>query len=216
VASEPFPFPVGDDPNDPDVLEYWMSVARRLDGLLLPRDLKGWREFIAERVSEYRVAAAAVAVEADRMRDDDTALIAARRRRSAAHSEFERIKPKLERHFISAFDRDDPALVALFARSSGRENGVGGALLAPCIGIRRLSRATHVGRLSRATHVGRAARPSCAIGLRRRAAGCLGFRLGPCACVALQGPASRHRMGWANGPEPHYADRPRIRGGTLC
>jgi hypothetical protein len=88
VASELFPFPVGDDPNDPDVLEYWMSVARRFDGLLLPRDLKGWREFIAERVSEYRVAAVAVAVEADRMRDDDTALIAARRRRSAAHSEF--------------------------------------------------------------------------------------------------------------------------------
>ncbi len=122
MAAEPFPFPVGDDPNDPDVLEYWMSVARRLDGLLLPRDLKDWREFIAERVSEYRVAAAAVAVEADRMREDDTALIAARRPRSAAHSEFDRIKPKLERHFISAFDRDDPALIALFARSSGRDD----------------------------------------------------------------------------------------------
>jgi hypothetical protein len=31
VAAEPFPFPVGDDPNDPDVLEYWMSVARPPD-----------------------------------------------------------------------------------------------------------------------------------------------------------------------------------------
>ncbi len=74
-----FPFPVGDDPNDPDVLEYWMSVARRLDGLLLPRDLKGWRELIAARVSAYRVAAAAVAAEAAvRLRQGDEHL----RRRS--------------------------------------------------------------------------------------------------------------------------------------
>lgn len=54
------------------------------------------------------------------MRDDDTALIGARR--SGAHSEFDRIKPKLERHVIPAFDRDDPALIALLARSSGSNN----------------------------------------------------------------------------------------------
>lgn len=53
MTAEPLPFPVGDDLNYPDVLEYWMSVARPFDGLLLPRDLMGGKEFIAERVSEY-------------------------------------------------------------------------------------------------------------------------------------------------------------------
>lgn len=117
MTAEPFSFPVGDDPNDSDVFEYWMSVARRFNGLPLTWDLTGWREFLAERVSDYRLAAAAVAVEADRMRDDDTALIAARPRRSVAHSEFDLIKPTLERHFNPVFDRDEPALIALFARS---------------------------------------------------------------------------------------------------
>ncbi len=122
MDDQPYPFPVGDDPRDPDVLEYWSSVARRLDNLLLPRNLKGWKEFIETRVSGYRVAAAAFAVEMANFVDEETALLAARQRLHTASHEFARIKGKLDVNFISAFDRDDPALIALFARNSGPNN----------------------------------------------------------------------------------------------
>jgi hypothetical protein len=63
MDDQAYPFPVGDDPRDPDVLEYWSSVARGLHKPLLPRNLKGWKEFIETRVSGHRVAAAAFAVD---------------------------------------------------------------------------------------------------------------------------------------------------------
>jgi hypothetical protein len=117
MEDQPYPFPVGDDPRDPDVLEYWSSVARRLDNLLLPRNLKGWNEFI-----EARVAAAAFAVEMANFVDEETTLLAARQRLHTASHEFARIKGKLDVNFISAFDHDHPALIALFARNSATNN----------------------------------------------------------------------------------------------
>ncbi len=68
------------------------------------------------------MAAAAFAVEMANFVDEETALLAARQRLPAASHEFARIKGKLDVNFISAFNRDDTALIALFARSSGPNN----------------------------------------------------------------------------------------------
>jgi hypothetical protein len=112
-----YPFPVGDDPTDPEVLAYWKSVARRIALAPLPRDLRSWAEAIDDRITEFHAATAAL----DAAQEDDEAKRAAHRLASAVF-EFKRIKWKLSAHFGREFDLSDPALVLLF---SAPENSPG-------------------------------------------------------------------------------------------
>jgi len=114
---EDYPFPVGDDPSDPDVLAYWKSVARRIALAPLPRDLRSWAEALEGRITEFHAATAAL----DAAQNDDEVGRATKRLASAVF-EFKRIKWKLSAHFGREFDFSDPALVLLF---SAPDDGLG-------------------------------------------------------------------------------------------
>ena len=113
-----FEFPVGDDPHDADVLTYWRGVAQRMGRLLLPKDLAGWGGAILARISEFEAARAAITQLYIDASEDAEALAAARSRLRLAEMEFPRLKWKLNMHFVSHFGKDDPGLLALFARGA--------------------------------------------------------------------------------------------------
>jgi hypothetical protein len=134
--TEDIDFPVGDDPNDVNVLLYWEEVVKRMRVAMLPKDLEGWAEAIQDRIDTWHqiqlglgeAEAAYYAEDAPAFETPAGAELfeVLTRAQIASHSaavEFERLKWTLSQHFGRHYELDGPAVRALFApREAGLRN----------------------------------------------------------------------------------------------